>query len=209
MAELDFLSPTNVRSDSRFQPTGKSPMHRRLQEAGAEFEERNGWLVAVRVPGEEHRALGIRDVTHAYAVYEGEDGGWLDVPEGHVHQVPSGHTFIAVPSARGAAIPEDFLDMTAAYAALEIAGAGAETVMCRLTALDLTDLPAVGPVAHVRAFVFRAGAESFLVFFPQEYGHYLWEVAVDAAEPLSGGPRGFAASRETSKEEKAGEGSGE
>jgi hypothetical protein len=41
----------------------------------------------------------------------------------------------------------------------------------------------------VRSFIFRTGDESFVLFFNQEYGHYLWEVAVDAAEPLQGGPK--------------------
>jgi hypothetical protein len=41
----------------------------------------------------------------------------------------------------------------------------------------------------VRAYVFRTGDERYLLFFPQEYGHYLWEVAVDTVEPLGGGPK--------------------
>lgn len=191
MSVLDFLSPGNAQADGRFAPVLRSPMERRLREHGAELEERDGWLVATRVPGEEHHALGIRDVTHSYVVHEGENGGaWLEPGDGvHVHTVPSGHTFVAAP--RGAAVepPPGFLDLTAAYAALEIAGPGAETVMRRLTALDLDYLPAVGQLAHIRAFVFRGGPEAFRIFFPQEYGHYLWEVAVDAAEPLGGGPK--------------------
>jgi glycine cleavage system aminomethyltransferase T len=146
------------------------------------------------VPGEEHYALGVRDVTHAYVVHEGEDdeGTWLQLGEGvHGHRVSSGHTFMATSRRAGKAgnVPEGFLDMTAAYAALEIDGPGAATTMRRLTAVGLDDLPTAGPVAHIRAFVFRTGEESFLLFFPQEYGHYLWEVAVDAVEPLGGGPR--------------------
>ncbi len=30
----------------------------------------------------------------------------------------------------------------------------------------------------------------YWILFPQEYGHYLYEVAVDRAEPLGGGPVG-------------------
>jgi hypothetical protein len=36
--------------------------------------------------------------------------------------------------------------------------------------------------------VARPGEDRFLIGFPQEYGHYLWQVVVDAAEPLGGGP---------------------
>lgn len=170
-------------------------MERRLREYGAEFEERDGWLVAVGVPGEEHRALGVRDVTHLYTVHEGEDdaGTWIEFGDGtHGHRVPSGHTFLARHRHGGGGagnVPDGFLDLTAAYAALELEGPGALTAMRRLTEIDLDDLPTAGPVAHVRSFVFSTGDERFLVFFPQEYGHYLWEVAVDTVEPLGGGPK--------------------
>ena len=54
--------------------------------------------------------------------------------------------------------------------------------MRRLTDLDLESLPAAGAVAHVQAYVLRDGGDVFRLFFPQEYGHYLAEVVVDAAE---------------------------
>ena len=79
-------------------------------------------------------------------------------------------------------LEEDFLvvDLSAAYAGLQVRG---ETLLRRLTDVDLDDLPAVGSVAHVRKVVLR-DAETFRLFFPQEYGHYLAEVVVDAAEGL-------------------------
>jgi glycine cleavage system aminomethyltransferase T len=191
---LDFLSPAGAVSDSRFRPLMRSSMERRLRNLGAEFDVRDGWAVAVCVPGEERHELGVRDVTHAYVVAEGDDdaGAWIQFGDGVVGlRLASGRTFVAShregDAGRGN-VPEGFLDMTAAYAALEIEGPGAATAMRRLTALDLEGLPAVGSVAHVRAFVFRTGQERYLVFFPQEYGHYLWEVAVDTVEPLGGGP---------------------
>ena len=188
MSALDFLSPSNAPGGARFRPVQRSAMQRRLADHGAEFEERDGRLVATRIPGEEHHALGIRDVTHLYDVYEGE-GKPKVADSALVHSVASGHTFAAVPSGKAGAAPKGFLDMTAAYAALEIAGPGAEVVMRRVTAHDLEDLPNVGPVSHVRSFIFRTGPEGFVLFFNQEYGHYLWEVVVDSAEPLQGGPR--------------------
>ncbi len=51
----------------------------------------------------------------------------------------------------------------------------------RATDLDLDRLPAVGSVAHVQTLVLRDDEETFRLFFPQEYGHYLAEVLVDAA----------------------------
>jgi sarcosine oxidase gamma subunit len=73
------------------------------------------------------------------------------------------------------------VDLSAALAGLQLRG---EALMRRLTDLDLDSLPAVGAVAHVQAYVLRDDAETFRLFFPQEYGHYFAEVVVDAAEGL-------------------------
>jgi sarcosine oxidase gamma subunit len=73
------------------------------------------------------------------------------------------------------------VDLSAVLAGLQVHG---EALMRRLTELDLDDLPAVGAVAHVQAYVIRDGGETFRLFFPQEYGHYLAEVVIDAVEGL-------------------------
>jgi sarcosine oxidase gamma subunit len=73
------------------------------------------------------------------------------------------------------------VDLSGALAGLQLRG---EALMRRLTDLDLDSLPAVGAVAHVQAYVLRDDAETFRLFFPQEYGHYLAEVVVDAIEGL-------------------------
>jgi sarcosine oxidase gamma subunit len=184
-----FLLPRAAESDGRFHPLRRSSMARRLVEAGAEMAERDGWLVAVRVPGEDAHDPRIRDATHRYAVFEGQAEGELAAAEGElVLRLPAGRAFLARPAAAGGEAPGGLLELSAAYAALEIEGAGAAQTMRRLTDLDLEALPAVGALAHVRGWVFRPEPERYLVFFAQEYGHYLWEVAVDAAEPLGGGP---------------------
>lgn len=186
MSALDFLSLDAVDSDSRFRPLARSPMERRLRDAGAEFAERDGWLVAVRVPGEERHRLAIRDLTHLHRVHETEDGILVRLRPGEGREpVTLGIVWNGVrrPS-------EDTLDLSAGYAAIGIDGPGARTVLQRMTELDLRDLPKVGAVAHTRACVLEDGAESYRLVFEQEYGHYLWEVVVDAAEPLGGGPVG-------------------
>ena len=71
------------------------------------------------------------------------------------------------------------VDLSGTLAGLQVRG---ETVMRRLTDLDLTALPAVGNIAHVQAYALRDDAETFRLFFPQEYGHYLAEVVIDAIE---------------------------
>jgi hypothetical protein len=80
-------------------------------------------------------------------------------------------------------LSEHFLviDMSAALAGLQVRG---ETLMRRLTDLNLDALPAVGAIAHVQAYVLRDEGDVFRLFFPQEYGDYLAEVVVDAAEGL-------------------------
>jgi glycine cleavage system aminomethyltransferase T len=79
------------------------------------------------------------------------------------------------------------VDVTAQYGILALAGPEAPTLLRRLT--HLHHFPCGGDVAHVTAHVLERGAGYWIVF-PQEYGHYLWEVAVDRAGPLGGGPVG-------------------
>ena len=72
-------------------------------------------------------------------------------------------------------------DATGALAGVAIAS---EQVMRRLTDLDLDDIPAAGPFAHVTA-IFRRGADgSYLVYVQQELGHYVAEAVVDALAGL-------------------------
>jgi hypothetical protein len=74
-------------------------------------------------------------------------------------------------------------DLSAGLAAFELEG---EQLMRRLTDLDLDELPAAGPVARgVAAIVQRRGGERFRIFVQQELGHYVVEVALDAAQGLA------------------------
>ena len=72
------------------------------------------------------------------------------------------------------------VDVSAALAGLGVRG---ETLMRRITDLDLERLPAVGAVSHVQALVARDG-DSFELYFGQEYSDYLAEVVLDAWEGL-------------------------
>ena len=74
------------------------------------------------------------------------------------------------------------VDVSAGWAGLQVRG---ETLLRRLTDLDLDALPAVGALAHVQALVLRDDADTFRLYFPQEYGHHVAEVVVDAAEGLA------------------------
>ena len=74
-------------------------------------------------------------------------------------------------------------DATGALAGLALTG---ERAMRRLTDLDLQQLPAVGPFAHVPAIVLRDEGERFRVYVAQELGHYVAEAVLDALAGLHG-----------------------
>jgi hypothetical protein len=79
-------------------------------------------------------------------------------------------------------LSKDYLavDVSASLAGLSVRG---ETLMRRITDLDLDALPAAGAVAHIQAIVTRDG-DSFALWFGQEYSDYLAEVVIDASEAL-------------------------
>ena len=164
MTSLDFLSPDLATPDvASTQGAWKSPLERALQHAPPE-------VLDVSVTGKleirgdvstlKTRALEIVQVTPERALVLCDFTKTADVR---------------------AKLSERFLvvDMSAALAGLQIRG---EKLMRRLTDLDLDELPAVGAVAHVQAYVLRDDGDVFRLFFPQEYGHYVAEVVVDAAE---------------------------
>jgi hypothetical protein len=73
-------------------------------------------------------------------------------------------------------------DATGALAGLAIAS---EQVLRRLTDLDLEQVPAAGPFAHVTALFRRGEDGSYLVYVQQELGHYAAMATLDASECLA------------------------
>jgi heterotetrameric sarcosine oxidase gamma subunit len=67
---FEFLAPDAAVSDERFTPIARSPMERAARSAGARFETRDGWNVAVGYSSLEQereacrRAAGWADVSH-------------------------------------------------------------------------------------------------------------------------------------------------
>src|SRR3954462_1765084 len=67
---FEFLAPDAAVTDERFAPIARSPMERAARAAGARFEARDGWNVAVGYASLEHereacrRAAGWADVSH-------------------------------------------------------------------------------------------------------------------------------------------------
>jgi sarcosine oxidase gamma subunit len=76
------------------------------------------------------------------------------------------------------------LGPAAGLAGIEVTGEHAETIVRRLTDLDLAALPSVGALAHVRALLQRAG-DGYRIWFAQEYSDYLAEVVLDTAEGVA------------------------
>jgi hypothetical protein len=161
---LDFLSPDLATPDvAAAQGAWRSPLERALRDAPAEVSD-------ISVTGK----LEIRG-----------DVGTLKSRALEIVPVTAERALVLCDFTKTgeirAKLAERFLVsvMSAALAGLQVRG---ETAMRRLTDLGLDDLPAAGSVAHVQAFVLRDEGELFRLFFPQEYGHYLAEVVVDAVE---------------------------
>ena len=72
-------------------------------------------------------------------------------------------------------------DLSGGLAGLAIEG---EQLLRRLTDLDLDTLPAAGGFARIGAILVRDEGERFRVYFPQELGHYVAEVVLDAIAGL-------------------------
>jgi hypothetical protein len=72
-------------------------------------------------------------------------------------------------------------DATGGWAGFALEG---ETLMRRLTDLDLDRLPAAGPFARVTAIVLHDEGERFRVYVPQELGHDVALAVLDAAQGL-------------------------
>ncbi len=194
MSVLDFLSPGLAADADGFHPVARSSMERRFREAGALFEERDGWLVPVSVPGEtEHlAAVGVADLSHltklevrpappsagaGIVTYEISPRRGLLLFSPGLSTVVSEHV-------AGAPF---VLDVTAQLGIIAIVGPEASTVIRRLT--HLHGFPSSGTVAHITAHVLQRDGGYWIVF-GQEYGHYLYEVAVDRVASLGGGPVG-------------------
>lgn len=72
-------------------------------------------------------------------------------------------------------------DLSGGLAGLAVDG---ERLLRRLTDLDLDALPAAGGFARIGAILLRDEGERFRIYFPQELGHYVAEVVLDAIAGL-------------------------
>jgi glycine cleavage system aminomethyltransferase T len=213
---LDFLRPTAESA------VAHSPMERPARAAGARFEVRDGWNVAVEFGAGGTGSGGAGSVS------------WADVS--HLSKVELQGPSEAIDAAAGAELPFstavrrddawwcrltqtralvigkrpelsgaeglDVLDVTCNFAALTLLGPLARETFARFCALDLR--PQVMPVKALRpgsigrqpGLVIREDEERYLFLFGWATGEYMWEVVADAGGHLGGRPCGVDAMRE-------------
>jgi glycine cleavage system aminomethyltransferase T len=170
-------------------------MEREARAAGARFELRDGWNVAVSYPGESTGQVAFADSSHLRKVeVHGAHGMELGLAERR-----DGAWWCPVTRERalviGAAPPG--IDVTTTYAALTIAGPLSRELFARFCALDLRADSAPprafrpGSVARTPGYVLRENGDRFLMLFGWALGRYMWETVADAAQHLGGGPVGI------------------
>jgi glycine cleavage system aminomethyltransferase T len=186
MSSFAFLQPTAGPG-----VLARSPMERQAQAAGARFEERDGWNVAVSYP-----ASGSPTWTDMSHLRKREVHGPHQLAAGTATRV-DGAWWCPVTRDRALVIGDadaDGLDITTSLAALAIAGPRAREVFARFCALDLRDkrMPVgafrPGSVARTPGYVLREDDERFLMLFGWALGEYMWTVVADAAGSLGGVP---------------------
>jgi hypothetical protein len=175
----------------------RSPMERQARAAGARFEVRDGWNVAVSFPGESLDAVGFADVSH---IRKYELQGDLPPLELGRATVDGDQTWLPMTPARalilGGEPPEGALDVTTGFGALRLAGPLARETFARFTAIDLR--PHVtrpgdwrpGSVARTPGGILCEAEDRYVMLFGAALGQYVWTVVDDAARHLGGGPVG-------------------
>jgi hypothetical protein len=166
-------------------------MERQARAAGARFEVRDGWNVAVAYAGEAEalRAVGFCDCSHLrkYEVQgdlpDGLEFGRATV-EGESTWLPMTRTRALV---LGGEPPAHALEVTTAFGALRLAGPLARETFARFTAIDLR--PHVtrpgdwrpGSVARTPGGILCEAEDRYLMLFGSALGQYVWTVVEDAA----------------------------
>lgn len=189
---FEFLSPSA--SDA----IARSPMERQARAAGARFEVRDGWNVAVSYPGESLDAVGFADASH---IRKYELQGDLPGLEFGRATVDGDATWLPMTTTRALVLggdpPAGALEVTTGFAALRVAGPLARETFARFTAIDLR--PQVtkpgdwrpGSVARTPGGVLCEAEDRYLMLFGAALGQYVWTVVADAAGNLGGGPVGY------------------
>ena len=188
-----FLAPTAA------DVVARSPMERQARAAGARFELRDCWNVAVAFPGEERAraSVAFSDVSF---IRKYELQGELPALDLGRASTRGDSTWLPMTATRalilGGEPPAGAVDVTTGFAALRIAGPLARETFARFTAIDLR--PRVtgpgdwrpGSVARTPGGILCEAEDRYLMLFGAALGQYMWTVVEDAARHLGGGPAG-------------------
>jgi hypothetical protein len=189
----EFLVPAATDAVAR------SPMERQARKAGARFEVRDGWNVAVSYAGEASR---LRTVAFADGSHMRKYEVQGDLPELEFGRatVDGDSTWLPMTRTRalvlGGEEPGGALDVTTGFAALRLSGPLARETFARFTALDLRPQHTSpgdwrpGSVARTPGGILCEAEDRFLMLFGSALGQYVWTVVADAAGRLGGGPVG-------------------
>jgi glycine cleavage system aminomethyltransferase T len=175
----------------------RSPMERAARAAGARFEVRDGWSVAVEYP-EVDGPVTWADASHLGKLeLHGPHGLALGTArrERDAWVCPLTQTRALV---IGDISGREGVDVTSGYAALRIRGPLARELFARFCALDLR--PHVTPpgafrpgsVARTPGMVLCEDTDSYLALVGAAVGEYVWTVVEDAGRHLGGGPIPYA-----------------
>jgi glycine cleavage system aminomethyltransferase T len=195
VSALDFLSVGGADAGV----AAVSAIARPQRDLGATFEERDGWLVPVSLPGErEHlTAVGVVDLSHLTKLEVRPSDPAPDfVAQSHKvawYRISPRRALALFPREVEGEVREQLgerklvLDVTGGWSLIALAGPEATSVLRRMT--HIHRFPSGGEIAHVQGHVLERD-KSYWILCPQEYGEYVWEVAVDRASALGGGPVG-------------------
>jgi heterotetrameric sarcosine oxidase gamma subunit len=210
---LEFLTPEATGGTA----IARTPMERLAMAAGARFEQRDGWNVAVSYGEGVVGDVAFADRSHmAKLELHGDRAALARVVGGELEPgvalrandawwcpvTPARVLVLGEPSAARelrAAVSDDgvsVVDVTCGLAALALVGSGARELFARFCAIDVR--PAVTPVGSFRpgsvartpGYVLVEDEQRLLVMVGWALGEYLYEVVSDAAGHLGGGPVG-------------------
>ncbi|HTX08187.1 MAG TPA: hypothetical protein VME22_06220 [Solirubrobacteraceae bacterium] len=207
MSGLEFLSPTGAQANGHT-PIARSPMEGKAQAAGARFEVRDGWNVAVEYAGGDGSIgeVAWADVSHMRKFELREQGIENARANGTASEFgtatrSSDGWWCPLTSERallvgGSEVPDGGLDVTTCFAALTILGPQARETIARFCALDLRPHKAPphsfrpGSIARQPGMLVVEAEDRFLLLFGWAVAEYMWTVVDDAARSLGGSPVG-------------------
>lgn len=196
MSSLPFMSVDTAEREGAFEPLARSPMQQLQRRHGGRFEQRGGWELAVSFPDESAalQSVGVLELPQ-FGKLEVRGAGARPGQRVHWYQLTPQRALCITSAGDTAAVREELertarlvVDVSAGLGSIALIGPRASELLRRVTQLET--FPASGLVSHLHGHLLPLEG-GFLLLFPQEYGHYLYEVLLDAAVPFEGGPVGI------------------